>query len=229
VTTGGRELAQLAGLLADGTRAGFLILLLDGRARTAGELARSAGVAPSTASDHLNQLVAGGLLVEERQGRHRYVRLADARTAHLVEEMQTFAAPATPSTPTLRESTAFSALARARTCYDHLAGLLGVRIYDALIAQDLVRHDGGIAFTPAGLDWLGHLGLDVDRMRRSHRPIARDCLDWTERRPHLAGAAGAALCARFFDQKWIERIGSGRAVRLTGEGTIGMARLGVSV
>jgi DNA-binding transcriptional ArsR family regulator len=229
VTTGGRELAHLAALFADGTRASFLITLLDGRARTAGELARSAGVAASTATDHLNQLVTGGILVEERQGRHRYVRLADARTAHLVEEMQAIAAPAAPATRTLRESAAFTALARARTCYDHLAGHLGVGLYDTLVAQNLVDREGGLRFTDAGLSWLDTVGVDVAGMRRAHRPMARDCLDWTERRPHLAGSAGAALCTHFFDQKWIERIGSGRAVRLTGVGADGFADLGVTI
>jgi DNA-binding transcriptional ArsR family regulator len=229
MTTGGRELARFAGLFADGTRASFLITLLDGRARTAGELARSAGVAASTATDHLNQLVTGGVLIEERQGRHRYVRLADSRTAHLVEEMQAIAVPAAPATRTLRESVAFTAMARARTCYDHLAGHLGVRLYDALVARKLVDHESGLAFTEAGMAWLDTVGLDVNRMRRAHRPMARDCLDWTERRPHLAGSAGAALCTHFFEHKWIERIGSGRAVRLTSVGAQEFAGLGIEV
>jgi DNA-binding transcriptional ArsR family regulator len=223
---GGPELARLAGLLADGTRASFLITLLDGRARTAGELARAAGVAASTASDHLTQLVAGGLLIEERQGRHRYVRLADARTAALVEAMQAFTAPATPVARTLRESAAFSAMARARTCYDHLAGRLGVQIYDGLVDRGLLERSDGLAITETGMAWLDEMGIDVAGMRKRQRPIVRECLDWTERRPHLAGAAGAALCTRFFDRRWIERIGSGRAVRITAEGTRGLAELG---
>jgi DNA-binding transcriptional ArsR family regulator len=227
MSTGGTELAEFACLFSDRTRAGFLLTLLDGRARTAGELARSEGVAPSTATDHLNRLVSSGLLTEERQGRHRYVRLADARTANLVEEMQAFAAPSKPTVRTLRESSAYQAMARARTCYDHLAGRLGVDVYDHLGSRGLIDQAGGLSLTDAGRAWLADFGVDVDRMRRGDRQEARDCLDWTERRPHLAGAAGAALLTRLFDLGWIERIGSGRAVRVTTVGTSGFADLGV--
>ncbi|MBO0513641.1 ArsR/SmtB family transcription factor, partial [Streptomyces beijiangensis] len=128
-----RELASFAALLADETRAGFCLALLDGRAWTAGELARSAGVAASTASEHLGKLIAGGLLAEERQGRHRYVRLADARVAHLVEELAAYAGegPGGAAPRGLRAVNAQAALARGRTCYDHLAGRLGIAITEA--------------------------------------------------------------------------------------------------
>src|SRR3954470_13036457 len=129
-------LARWAGLLADETRAGFLLALLDGRAWTAGELARHAGVAASTTSEHLGKLVAGGLLAEERQGRHRYVRLADAGVAQLVEDLAAQAGPVVAPRPrTLRESGAGSAMARGRTCYDHLAGRLGIAVTDALTGR----------------------------------------------------------------------------------------------
>ena len=226
MTTGGPELARLAALFADSTRASFLITLLDGRARTASELARIAGVAPSTASDHLTQLVAGGLLAEERQGRCRYVRLSGHRTAHLVEEMQSLAAPARTGL-TLHENTAYTAMARARTCYDHVAGRLGVQLADALDASGLVDRSGGPALTDTGLAWLGELGADVPALQRAQRPMLRDCLDWTERRRHLAGSAGAAMCTYFFGAGWIERIGTQRAVRVTSKGERGFADLGV--
>ncbi|MDQ0797248.1 helix-turn-helix transcriptional regulator [Streptomyces sp. B1I3] len=212
------RLAALAALLADETRASFCLALLDGRAWTAGELARYAGVAPSTASEHLGKLVAGGLLTQERQGRHRYVRLAGARTARLLEELAARVVPGPDETRprTLRAASLSSALARGRTCYDHLAGRLGITITDAMTTRGLLRQDTGFALTDDGLRWFGALGVPLDTGAR--RPLARDCLDWTERRPHLAGVAGAALCTHALDAGWCERIGSGRAVRTTPEG-----------
>ncbi|MET8897768.1 ArsR/SmtB family transcription factor [Streptomyces albogriseolus] len=210
-------LARLAALAADETRAACLLALLDGRAWTAGELARHCGVAASTLSEHLGKLVGGGLLAEERQGRHRYVRLADARVAQLVEDLTAQLAPDAAEPPRgLRQSGADSALARGRTCYDHLAGRLGIAVTDALTTRGFLRQDTGFALTEAGLDWFGALGVELDR--RGRRPLARACLDWTERRPHLAGAAGAALCRHLLEQGWCVRIGSGRAVKVTGTG-----------
>ncbi|MGC9537891.1 ArsR/SmtB family transcription factor [Streptomyces sp. UG1] len=211
------RLARLAGLIADETRAACLLALLDGRAWTAGELARHAGVAASTLSEHLGKLVAGGLLTEERQGRHRYVRLADARVAQLVEDLVAQVAPGTAQRPrNLRESSAGSAMARGRTCYDHLAGRLGIAVTDALTARGLLRQDTGFALTDAGLGWFDSAGISLDRASR--RPLARACLDWTERRPHLAGVAGAALCRHALDAGWCVRIGSERAVKVSPSG-----------
>ncbi|MFF7531492.1 ArsR/SmtB family transcription factor [Streptomyces bobili] len=218
------QLARLAALLADETRAACLLALLDGRAWTAGELARHAGVAASTLSEHLGKLVTGGMLAEERQGRHRYVRLADARIAQLVEDLTAQVAPAGAVPPqNLRESSAGSAMARGRTCYDHLAGRLGIAVTDALTARGLLVQDTGFALTGAGLDWFAGAGIALDRAGR--RPLARACLDWTERRPHLAGVAGAALCRHALDARWCERIGSERAVRVTATGERALGEL----
>ncbi|MEU1516539.1 helix-turn-helix domain-containing protein [Streptomyces sp. NPDC005811] len=217
-------LAALAALVADETRATCLLALLDGRAWTAGELARHAEVAPSTLSEHLGKLVHGGLLTEERQGRHRYVRLADARVAQLVEDLAAQVAPDPAVRPrTLRAANAGSAMARGRTCYDHLAGRLGIAVTDALTARGLLRQDTGFALTDAGLRWFAGAGIPLDRAGR--RPLARACLDWTERRPHLAGVAGAALCRHALDAGWCERIGSERAVRVTARGERALAEL----
>ncbi|WP_314224213.1 ArsR/SmtB family transcription factor [Streptomyces zaehneri] len=252
-------LAALAGLVADETRAVCLLALLDGRAWTAGELARHAGVAPSTLSEHLGKLVGGGLLAEERQGRHRYVRLADTRIAQLVEDLAGQVAPHRAHRPrTLRAASAGSAMARGRTCYDHLAGRLGIAVTDALTAHGLLsaasepggRTDGaqagpvasgpgapagspassasreratGFLLTEAGLRWFEVSGIALDRTTR--RPLARACLDWTERRPHLAGAAGAALCRHALDAGWCVRIGSERAVKVTAAGERALAEL----
>ncbi|MEV5320025.1 helix-turn-helix domain-containing protein [Streptomyces sp. NPDC052687] len=222
-------LAALAALIADTTRAACLLALLDGRAWTAGELARHAGVAPSTLSEHLGKLVAGGLLAEERQGRHRYVRLAGAQVAQLLEDLVAQLPPGTPPRPRgLREAAAGSAMARGRTCYDHLAGRLGIAVTDALAALGLLRRDSGFALTDAGLAWFAETGIPLERAGR--RPLARACLDWTERRPHLAGTAGAALCRYVLDAGWCVRIGSERAVKVTPSGERALAEvLGIPV
>ncbi|MFJ5178304.1 ArsR/SmtB family transcription factor [Streptomyces griseoviridis] len=218
------RLARFAGLVADETRAACLLALLDGRAWTAGELARHAGVAPSTLSGHLDRLVTGGLLAEERQGRHRYVRLADARAAQLVEELAAGTGGSDlPARAGLRAATADSAMARARTCYDHLAGRLGVAVTDALAERGLLLRETGFALTDAGLRWFAATGIPLDRAGR--RPLARACLDWTERRPHLAGAAGAALCRHALETGWCARIGSERAVRVTPTGEAALREL----
>lgn len=216
---GATEIARLAGALADRTRASFCLALLDGTAWTAGELAQRAGVARSTASEHLDRLVADGLIVEERQGRHRYLRLAGADAAELIESLSA-RAPVPRGTPTsLRTATARTALQRGRTCYDHLAGWLGVTITDTMIGRGLLD---GWAVTPSGMAWLADLGVDVDAARGSRRAFVRHCLDWTERRPHLAGSSGAALCHRLFELRWVQRIGTDRAVRLTPAGRHGL-------
>ncbi|WP_018350646.1 ArsR/SmtB family transcription factor [Longispora albida] len=201
------QLADLAALLADSTRAAFCLALMDGRAWTAGELARHAGVARSTASEHLDRLLTGGLLAEERQGRHRYVRLASPAVATLIEDLAAHAAP--PPRPSgLKAAAKASAESEARTCYDHLAGRLGVQITEALSEAGLLADEPIRA-------WLTTLGADL---RPGRRPLVRMCLDWTERRNHLAGTAGAALCTHVLAQGWAERIGTGRAVRLTPAG-----------
>lgn len=220
-------LAETAALFADRTRAAFCQALLDGRAWTAGELARHAGVSASTASEQLSRLVAGGLLAEERQGRHRYVRLAGPEAAALTEALAAYD-PGTPYPGNLRASVRQDAEARARTCYDHLAGRLGVALADAMTARGLVDTDSGIAVTPAGRAWLAD-ALDYRQPAGTRRPLVRTCLDWTERRPHLAGALGAALCATALERGWVRRVGSGRAVKVTARGSEAFGELlGVS-
>ncbi len=213
------ELAALAALLADETRAAICLALLDGRAWTAGELAAYAGVAPSTATGHLHRLVDGGLLVERRQGRHRYVQLADPSIAQLLEDLSARFEPRPAPARGLRAVTASAALRRGRTCYDHLAGRLGVAVADAMTERGLLDQRTGFALTPAGGAWLTDvLGWDPAEPRPGRRPLVRGCLDWTERRQHLGGLAGAKLCETFLGNGWVMRIGSGRAVRLTPSG-----------
>lgn len=216
VREAGPDLAATARLLADGTRAAFCLALLDGRAWTANELARAGGVAASTATGHLNLLVEGGLLTEERQGRHRYVRLAAPQVAELVENLAAIAPNRITPPRNLTAAVRRRALAYARTCYDHLAGTVGVAITDAMTERGLLDWAHGVRLTEDGGRWLDELGVTLPTGGR--RPWVRSCLDWTERRPHVAGAVGAAVCRHAIDAGWIVRVGSGRALDVTADG-----------
>ncbi|WP_017585417.1 ArsR/SmtB family transcription factor [Nocardiopsis ganjiahuensis] len=209
-------LSRVAGLLADPTRARFCLALLDGRAWTAGELARQAGVAASTTTEHLNALVAGGLLEQVRQGRHRYVRLASPEVAELVERLAALAPGPEPVPRSLRARTRQHRLAHARTCYDHLAGRLGVAVTEAMIGRGILADSQGLHLTPTGSAWVESVGLTVARGTR--RPAVRPCLDWTERRFHLAGTLGAAFCSHALTAGWITRTATPRAVEVTPPG-----------
>ncbi|WP_326734879.1 ArsR/SmtB family transcription factor [Streptomyces sp. NBC_01022] len=212
----GVDLASVAKLLADNTRAAFCLALLDGRAWTANELARYAGVAPSTATSHLNLLVYGGLLVEERHGRHRYVRVADRRVVELIESLAALAPKHSLRPRSLAASGRQQALARARLCYDHLAGTTALAITDAMVERGLLEWGPEPGLTGKGALWLAEVGITVPA--GSRRPPVRACLDWTERRPHLAGAVGAALSAHALATGWMTRIGTTRALLVTPAG-----------
>jgi DNA-binding transcriptional ArsR family regulator len=217
-------LAHLGSLLADGTRASMLAVLMDGRARSAGELARLVGVAPSTASEHLSRLLDAHFVAVEVQGRHRYYRLAGPDVAHLLETLGAIDVPKTAH-PGFT-SNAPTDLLYARSCYDHLAGRLGVRIYDFLLdSGHLSSDDDHLSLTPSGRAVLEDLGVDVDAAIRATRATARSCLDWTERRHHLAGATGAALFDALLARRWLARGNRARSVRVTTAGQRGLAAL----
>ena len=216
--------AEVAALAGDPARAGMLHALMDGRALTASELARVAGVTPQTASGHLARMTAVGLLSVEKQGRHRYHRLASRAVAQMMESIMQVASALESKRPALSVGPRDAALRAARTCYDHLAGRLGVALADALVSggyAELANDAGEV--TDAGIALFGRLGIDIDallarRGRRSTRVLCRPCLDWSERRPHLGGAVGAALCAHSFTRGWIRRIDGTRAVAITPKG-----------
>ncbi|PYI53761.1 ArsR/SmtB family transcription factor [Paenibacillus flagellatus] len=219
------DLAEIASLIGDSSRSAMLMRLFGGEALPAGELARAARISPQTASSHLAKLVEGGLLVQETYGRHRYYRLAGAEVAHALEALCTIA----PRKPirSLRESDRSRALRYARTCYDHIAGEVGVALTAKLLELgciEEVEEDGrSYALTPAGAARLERFGVPADewKRKRGRRRFARPCLDWSERRHHLAGSLGAALTARLFALGWLERIPGGRAVRVTEAGVDG--------
>lgn len=216
-------LSGRARLLADHSRAAICVALIDGRAWTATELAHHIGVSVPTVSHHLSALVTAGLLGEVRQGRHRYVRLAYPDVAQLIEDLGL--PQSTPTRPTgLRQVRAAQRLVAGRTCYDHLAGELGVSIHDALTSADLLTDTG---LTDAGRAWFAELlGPACLRMRGS-RPLIRPCLDWTQRVPHLGGALGAALCSHMFSHGWIARPNDDRTVVLTPTGCDHLTLLGI--
>ena len=216
-------LASRAALLADATRATMCVALLDGRAWTAGELAHHAAVAPSTATGHLSRLVDGGLLEEMRQGRHRYLRLAGPDVAHLIEDL---AGPPAPPVG-LRQTRRAHRLAAGRTCYDHLAGDLGVGIYHAMVRLELLNAAG---LTDAGRSWYRQLLGPQCLTPRGTRPLFRTCLDWTARTSHLGGTLGSDLCTHLFDTGWTRRPAGDRAVEVTPTGYRELrSRLGVEL
>ena len=223
------DISAAAALLADPTRARFVQALSETRALPASELAAVAGVSNSTASAHLAKLVEGGLLAGERHGRHRYFRLADPTVAAAVEALSLIA----PRHPvrSLRESVVAETLREARTCYDHLAGVLGVAVTRALERERTLRaNERDYELTRRGEARLSGFGLDVEALRSERRAFARRCLDWSERDYHLAGALGAALAARLFELGWVERRPRTRAITVTPAGRSGLqATFGVRV
>ncbi len=218
------QIAEIAALVGDPARANMLSALLDGRALTAGELAYAAGVSPQTTSGHLAKLTEARLLVPRKQGRHRYYRLATPAVGRMLEGIMAVAADAPPrhSPPGKFDA----ALRNARTCYDHFAGRLGVGLADVLVERGhVVLADEGGEVTAAGVDFLNEFGLDLAAAQQRRRAFCRPCHDWTERRPHLAGAVGAALAARCFDLHWFERMRDSRALVVTPAGRNGLAEV----
>lgn len=211
------NIVPIASLLADPTRAIILQELSDGRALPAGELARRAHVASSTASSHLSKLVEAGLLAVVQQGRHRYYRIANPAIIQAIETL----ASLSPVRPihSLRESQIAEAIRNARMCYNHLAGNLGVKLTQALVDMHVLDASvDGYTITPDGLQWLRNFGIDDAVLRKRGSLVVPHHIDWSERRPHVAGDLGAALARRLFDLAWITRTPSSRAVRLTAIG-----------
>jgi DNA-binding transcriptional ArsR family regulator len=211
------EVAAAASLLSDVARAAIVFTLLDGRARTASELAFVAGVTPQTASGHLAKLVDAGLISVLAQGRHRYHRLANPEAAQALEALTVLAAVPhrRPRVPGPRDT----ALREARTCYDHFAGRLGVAIADALVANGALIAEGrDFRITADGEQRLVGVGVDLAALRSQRRPLCRACLDWSERRPHLSGAVASRLMAHCLDAGWVTRLPGSRAVRVTPNG-----------
>lgn len=218
------DIASLSALIADRSRAAMLAALLGGVALPATDLARRAGVTRQTASAHLAKLVDGGLIACQPQGRHRYYALASSDVADMLESLAVLA----PRAPvrSLRMSNAFLALAQARTCYDHIAGKLGVMLADRFLQDGLLAEvDTQWTLTSQGREALMVWGLDIPSLIENKRPFIRRCHDWSERRPHIAGALGAAITEKSLALNWLMHIAGSRALRLTREGREGFAQV----
>ena len=220
----GPDIAAIAALAGDPARANMLTALLNGDALTASELALEANVTKQTASSHLNKLAAGGLVKVEAQGRHRYYRLADADVAALLETLMGVAARAKAlrARPGQKET----ALRHARLCYDHLAGELGVGLYDAFVKNKWisVQRDGAVQLTRLGRAKVSSFGVEMSALEQGARPLCRSCLDWSVRRHHLAGAVGAALLETMFERGWATQRGKSRVLEFTAIGEAALRR-----
>ncbi|WP_193368435.1 ArsR/SmtB family transcription factor [Pelagibius marinus] len=219
----GPDIARLAALIGDPARANMLTALMSGKALTASELAAEAGVTLQTASAHLAKLDQGGLLRQRKQGRHKYFTLAGSEVAAVLEALMGLAAGAGhlrsrtgPRDPELR---------KARVCYNHLAGDLGIRLYDSLVARGfLTLGEAGLDLSEAGRSFMQRFDLDLADLATRRSPLCRECLDWSERRSHLAGSLGRALLGRFEDLGWARRVEGTRIVRFSPKGEAAFRR-----
>lgn len=220
----GPDIAQIAALIGDPARANILTALMGGQALTATELAAEAGVTPQTASAHLAKLEQGGLLQTRKQGRHKYASLANADVAALLENLMGLAAKngQLRSKPGPKDAR----LRAARVCYNHLAGAAGVQLYQSLISQGFVSAEAdGPALTASGRDFIAGFGIDLATLESRKTPLCRDCLDWSERRSHLAGSLGRALLSELQAKGWAKRLPESRIVQFTKAGDAAFVQL----
>lgn len=212
----GDQFALTAGLLCEPARARMMWSLLDGRAYTAGELAISADISPTAASNHLSKLLAASLIKLEIQGRHRYYSFANADVAYVVEAIANLSSTGKP--PAKRNEQG-SPVRFCRTCYDHLAGFVGVAVTEALEQKGVLhKYRGAYRVDETGWNWFAKLDIDKEEVSSSRRLLARQCLDWSERRPHLAGALGAALLEQMMHRNWMRKVAHSRELVITSKG-----------
>ncbi|WP_373089787.1 ArsR/SmtB family transcription factor [Sneathiella sp.] len=213
----GPDISLLASLIGDPARANMLLALLSGKALTATELSAEAGVTIQTASAHLKKLEAVELLCLRKQGRHKYFTLADADVAGVLESLMGLAAKR--GLMRTRTGPKDPALRKARVCYNHLAGELGVSVYDGMLNSGYIAEDGDLVdLLPAGADFVEAFGIDLQSLNIMRRPLCKSCLDWSARRTHLAGALGTAFLARFYELGWASRDAGSRVIRFTANG-----------
>jgi len=211
------NIAKIGALLGDNTRARILSTLMHGKALTASELARAAGVTAQTATTHLAKLESGGLLTLRKQGRHKYFALANDKVAALLETLMGLTADDQPMRALTGPRDA--AMRNARVCYNHLAGNKGIQLYDSLItSRYLIVRCGDLRLTQKGQTFMHDFGIDLDALQTSRSPLCRECLDWSERRSHLAGSLGRALLTQFEQLHWIKRDNSSRVIKFSAKG-----------
>ncbi|MFM9941502.1 MAG: ArsR/SmtB family transcription factor [Hyphomicrobiaceae bacterium] len=213
----GPDISKTAALMGDPARANMLMALMSGMSLTSTELAREAGVTPSTASGHLTQLEASGLVTSQKQGRHRYFKLADSDVAHAVEALVTIAARAGHLRS--RPGPKNDAMREARTCYDHLAGRAAVELFERWLAAGILRLNGDeVSLSPSGRAKLALIGIDIGKLDVQRRPLCRSCIDWSERRHHLGGGIGAAVLLKLIERRWAARVDGERTIQFRRDG-----------
>lgn len=218
----GPDISRIAALIGDPARANILTALMDGRALTASELAEEAGVGLSTTSGHLSKLTAADLISPRKSGRHKYFSLADAEVAGVLEALMGLASRR--GTTRVRTGPRDAQMQVARVCYNHLAGRMGVQMYQSLLARGLVvEHGDDAALTDAGRQFATAFGIDLEALEKGRTRLCRTCLDWSERRNHLAGSLGRAMLARMEDQGWMRRDAGSRAILVTETGKAAFA------
>ncbi|MGG3571618.1 winged helix-turn-helix domain-containing protein [Bacillus gobiensis] len=222
------SVSDVAVLIADKSRAAILESLMNGKSYTASELANQAKITIQTASSHLAKLVEGKLLAVEKHGRYRYYRLASVEVAEMIEMLSSFAP--TPKVQSLKESRTKDSIYYARTCYDHLAGTLGVNWTQYLLDNSfIIEKERDYVTTQTGIAFFENLGINIDLLQKKKRAFTRKCLDWSERRYHLAGALGAAATDYFIENKWVERNSVNRALLLTDRGKENFQKLNMNI
>ncbi|WP_025028629.1 ArsR/SmtB family transcription factor [Caldalkalibacillus mannanilyticus] len=218
------NVAIVASLVSDASRAAILTVLLDGRFHPASELAYMAGIKPQTASFHLGKMVEATLITVEKQGRHRYYGIRNQEVARMMESLLAIAPPI--KIRSFTQSSEDTALRFARTCYDHLAGNLGVQLTNALLNMELIyEEEDSFSITKKGEEFFKAFEIDLERIKKKRRSFSHKCLDWSERRPHLAGALGNALLERLLQLHWIERLPKTRAMKITPTGRTGLKKI----
>lgn len=214
------NVAVIASLVSETSRAAILTVLLDGRFHAASELAYMAGIQPQTASFHLAKMVNANVVAVEKQGRHRYYGIRNQEVAQVMESLLSLAPPV--PIKSLRQASEDKALRYARTCYDHLAGSIGVQLTNALLRAGILREDKeGFAVTEDGEDFFASFQIDLEQVKKKRRSFSHKCLDWSERRHHLAGALGNALLEKLLEVNWVQRLPNTRAIKITSEGKRG--------
>ncbi|MFK7995529.1 MAG: ArsR/SmtB family transcription factor [Granulosicoccus sp.] len=211
------NIARIGALLGDNTRARMLSTLMHGKALTASELAADANVTAQTATTHLAKLEAGGLLTLRKQGRHKYFTLANDEVAALLETLMGLSVSKEPMRVLTGPRDA--AMRDARVCYNHLAGNRGIQLYDSLIASHYLSEvNGDVSLTKDGERFVIDFGIDLDKLQRKRTPLCRSCLDWSERRSHLAGNLGRAFLSQLEERKWIRRLDNSRIIKFSAQG-----------
>ncbi|GIN14064.1 ArsR/SmtB family transcription factor [Shouchella clausii] len=215
------NVAIVASLVSEPSRAAILTALLDGRFHPASELAYMAGIKPQTASFHLAKMVDADVIAVEKQGRHRYYGIQDPEIAKIMESLLSIAPP--QKIKSFNQASQDKAIRSARTCYDHLAGALGVKVTDSLLNMNIIREDkDGFVVTKSGEEFFQAFQINLENVRKKRRSFSHKCLDWSERRHHLAGALGNALLERFVELNWVQRLPKTRAIQITDEGKQGL-------